>query len=396
MSYTGEFFDEYLDRRGTNCFKWDGIGEKFGVKHPEEIIPMWIADMDFRSPREVIDTIVERAQAQAYGYTIKKQEFFDAIIQWVDRHYHWKIEKDWIVFTPGVIPGFYMAIQQFTKPGEGVIVQTPVYYPFMEGVENNDRKLVRNPLIEKDGYWTMDFEDLERKAQDPANKLMIISNPHNPVGRAWTVDELEKLVDICERNHVIVVSDEIHADLMMDGHEHHALCAVSEKARKFAITQYAPSKTFNLAGLQTSYAVIPDAQLREAFLRQQTANRLGAMNWFGAAALVTAYTKCDDYVTALCDYVSANMDYMVQFLKERLPELKMTKPEATYMVWVDFRGTGMSTEEIEKFILEKAHIATDMGSWFRDGGEGYLRFNLACPRSILEKALAQLEKALHA
>lgn len=396
MSYTGEYFDEYLDRRETNCFKWDGIGEKFGVKHPEEIIPMWIADMDFRSPREVIDTIVERAQTQAYGYTIKKQEFFDAIIQWVDRHYHWKIEKDWIVFTPGVIPGFYMAIQQFTKPGEGVIVQTPVYYPFMEGVENNDRKLVLNPLIEKDGYWTMDFEDLERKAQDPTNKLMIISNPHNPVGRAWTAAELEKLVDICERNHVIVVSDEIHADLMMDGHEHHALCAVSEKARKFAITQYAPSKTFNLAGLQTSYAVIPDVQLREAFLRQQTANRLGAMNWFGAAALVTAYTKCDDYVTALCDYVSANMDYMVHFLKERLPELKMTKPEATYMVWVDFRGTGMRTEEIEKFILEKAHIATDMGSWFRDGGEGYLRFNLACPRSILEKALLQLEKALHA
>lgn len=396
MSYTGEYFDEYLDRRETNCFKWDGIGEKFGVKHTEEIIPMWIADMDFRSPREVIDTIVERAQTQAYGYTIKKQEFFDAIIQWVDRHYHWKIEKDWIVFTPGVIPGFYMAIQQFTKPGEGVIVQTPVYYPFMEGVENNDRKLVLNPLIEKDGYWTMDFEDLERKAQDPTNKLMIISNPHNPVGRAWTAAELEKLVDICERNHVIVVSDEIHADLMMDGHEHHALCAVSEKARKFAITQYAPSKTFNLAGLQTSYAVIPDVQLREAFLRQQTANRLGAMNWFGAAALVTAYTKCDDYVTALCDYVSANMDYMVHFLKERLPELKMTKPEATYMVWVDFRGTGMRTEEIEKFILEKAHIATDMGSWFRDGGEGYLRFNLACPRSILEKALLQLEKALHA
>lgn len=396
MSYTGEYFDEYLDRRETNCFKWDGIGEKFGVKHPEEIIPMWIADMDFRSPREVIDTIVERAQTLAYGYTIKKQEFFDAIIQWVDRHYHWQIEKDWIVFTPGVIPGFYMAIQQFTKPGEGVIVQTPVYYPFMEGVENNDRKLVLNPLIEKDGYWTMDFEDLERKAQDPTNKLMIISNPHNPVGRAWTAAELEKLVDICEKNHVIVVSDEIHADLMMDGHEHHALCAVSEKARKFAITQYAPSKTFNLAGLQTSYAVIPDAQLREAFLRQQTANRLGAMNWFGAAALVTAYTKCDDYVTALCDYVSANMDYMVHFLKERLPELKMTKPEATYMVWVDFRGTGMSTEEIEKFILEKAHIATDMGSWFRDGGEGYLRFNLACPRSILEKALLQLEKALRA
>lgn len=394
MRYTSDYFDYELDRRGTNCFKWDGIGEKFGVENPEEIIPMWIADMDFRSPQEVIDTIIERAKTESYGYTIKKDEFFDAIIQWVDKHYHWKIKKEWIVFTPGVIPGFYMAIQKFTKPGDGIIVQTPVYYPFMEGVENNDRKLVKNPLIENDGFWTMDFKDLEEKTKKPENKLLIISNPHNPVGRAWTKEELERLVEICEENDVIVVSDEIHADLMLDGHQHNALCAISEKARKFTITQYAPSKTFNLAGLQTSYAIIPDDDLREEFLKQQTANRLGAMNWFGAAALVTAYTKCGNYIEALCDYVSANMDYMVNYIEEKMPLLKMKKPEATYMVWVDFRGTGMSTEEIERFILKKAHIATDMGSWFRDGGEGYLRFNLACPRATLKKALLQLEEAM--
>lgn len=394
MKYTKEYFDYYLERRGTGCFKWDGLKEKFGMNDPDKIIPMWIADMDFRSPKEVIDAVVERAETEAYGYTVKSREFYEAIINWVFEHYNWKVEKEWIVFTPGVIPGFYMAIQQFTEPGEGIIVQTPVYYPFMEGIENNERRLVKNVLSEKDGNWHMDFEDLEKKAADPKNKLLILCNPHNPVGRAWTEEELEQVVAICRRNNVLIVSDEIHADLMMDGRRHNALCAVSEEARKITVTQYAPSKTFNLAGMQTSYAIIPNRELREKFLSRQAANRLGAMNWFGETALVAAYTQTENYVEALCEYVGSNMDYMKEFLDAKLPMLKMKKPEATYMVWVDFRGTGMSAEEIERFILEKAHIATDMGRWFRDGGEGYLRFNLACPRSILDKALQQLEKAL--
>lgn len=396
MQYTKEYFDYELDRRNTRSMKWDGCNAKFGVEPSKEMIPMWIADMDFRAPQEVVEALRQRVECQAYGYTTKPDSFYDAIISWVDRHYHWKVQKDWIVFTPGVIPGYTIVIQSFTKPGDGIIVQTPVYYPFMDGVNNNGRKLVLNPLKEENGHWTMDFEDLEEKVKDPANKLLILSNPHNPVGRAWTKEELEKLGNLCADHGVLLISDEIHADLMMGGHEHQAVCALSEKIRQNTITHYAPSKTFNLAGLQTAYAIIPNDKMRETYVKGLKANRIFNMNWFGSAALEAAYNHCDGYVTALCDYVTANIDYMADFLKEHLPMLKMEKAEATYMVWVDFRGTGMSTEEIESFITQKAHIGTDMGSWFGPGGEGYLRFNLACPRALLKKALQQLKSALNA
>ncbi len=396
MEYTKEYFDYDLDRRNTRSMKWDGCNAKFGVDPSVEMVPMWIADMDFRAPQEVVEALKQRVECQAYGYTTKPDSFYDAIISWVDRHYHWKIQKDWIVFTPGVIPGYTIVIQSFTKPGDGIIVQTPVYYPFMDGVNNNGRKLVLNPLKEENGHWTMDFEDLEAKVKDPANKLLILSNPHNPVGRAWTKEELETLGNLCADNNVILISDEIHADLMMGGHKHQAVSALSEKIRQNTITHYAPSKTFNLAGLQTAYAIIPNDEMRAQYVKGLNANRIFNMNWFGSAALEAAYNHCDGYVTALCDYVTANIDYMADFLKEKLPMLKMEKAEATYMVWVDFRGTGMSTEEIEAFIAQKAHIGTDMGSWFGPGGEGYLRFNLACPRKLLEKALNQLETALKA
>lgn len=393
MDYTDMYFDEYLERRGSGSIKWDGCNEKFGVDASEEMIPMWIADMDFRSPKEVIDAIVEKAKSEAYGYTIKPDSFYDSVIHWVERRYHWKVKKEWIIFTPGVIPGFHIAIQSFTKPGDGIIVQTPVYYPFMDGVKNNGRRLVINPLIEENGNWFMDFDDLESKVKDPDNKMLILCNPHNPVGRAWTELELERLGDLCVKYDVLLISDEIHADLMMRGAVHHAVCAVSEKFMGHTITHYAPSKTFNLAGLQTSVAVVPDDKIREMFIQGLNANRIFNLNWFSAAALETAYNQCDGYVTALCSYVEDNIDYMKRFLDEKIPMLKMNKPEATYMVWVDFRGTGMTTEEIEHFIVHKAHIGVDMGTWFGSGGEGYLRFNLACPRCTLQKALEQLEKA---
>ena len=232
----------------------------------------------------------------------------------------------------------------------------------------------------------MDFEDLERKVKDPDNKLLILSNPHNPVGRAWTAEELTRLGDLCAENGVLLISDEIHADLMMKGVKHTSVGTLSEKIKKNTIVHYAPSKTFNLAGLQTAYAVIPNNELREKYIKGLNANRIFNMNWFGSAALEAAYDKSGNYVDALCDYVNDNMDYMVRYVQERLPMLHMKKSEATYMVWVDFRGTGMSTEEIESFIDQKAHIGVDKGSWFGPGGEGYLRFNLACPRKILDSA----------
>lgn len=394
MDYSDTYFDEYLERRGSGSIKWDGCNEKFGVDASEEMIPMWIADMDFRSPKEVIEAVVDKAKSGAYGYAIKPDSFYDAVMRWVERRYHWKVEKEWIIFTPGVIPGFHIAIQNFTKPGDGIIVQTPVYYPFMDGVRNNGRRLVINPLIEKDGKWFMDFQDLEDKVKDPGNKMLILCNPHNPVGRSWSESELKRLGELCMEHDVLLISDEIHADLMMNGSEHHAVCAVCGALEGHTITHYAPSKTFNLAGLQTAVTIIPDDSIREVFIQGLNANRIFNFNWFSAAALETAYNQCEGYVGALCSYVDGNMRYMEQYLDQRLPVLKMNHPEATYMVWVDFRGTGMTTEEIEHFIVHKAHIGVDMGSWFGPGGEGYLRFNLACPRSILKRALEQLEHAL--
>ncbi len=394
MKYTDAFFDEYQERRGTDSTKWDNCNEKFGVDADMDMVPMWIADMDFRSPVEVEEEMVRRARLGSYGYVMKTDALYETIISWIQRRYHWTVEKDWIVITPGVIPGLHIAVQQLTEPGDGVIVQPPIYYPFMTSAEVNGRQLVVNPLIEKDGDWYIDFEDLEAKAKEPRNKLLLFCNPHNPVGRVWTPEEIERVSRICAENQVVLITDELHADLIMKGYSHHAVNAVCPQYRDNTISYYAPSKTFNLAGLQTAVAIIPDPTLREKFLHGLNANRIFNVNWFGQSALITAWTKCDDYVEALCHYIDANMEYMKDFIDHRLPVLKMKKSQATYMVFVDFRGTGMRPEAIEAFITQKARIGVDMGSWFGIGGAGYLRFNLACPRSTLEKALRQLEEAL--
>ena len=395
MIYTDEFFDSSIDRRGSRSSKWDGCNAKFGVPENAELLPMWIADMDFRSPEEVAEAITRRAEAGIYGYTIRPDSFYECITNWVMRRYGWEAEKEQIVFTPGVVPGLHIAVQSLTEPGDGIIVQTPVYYPFMEAGQNTGRKVEINRLTEDEDGWHMDFEDLEMKASQPQNKLMILCNPHNPVGRAWSAEELSRVAEICLKNGVFLVSDEIHADIIMNGAKHTAVCSLSEKYRDCTLTCYAPSKTFNLAGLQTSYFIIPNGSIREKFLAGLSANRVFNINCFGGVALEAAYTHCEGYVKALCSYVDANMDFMKKYIDERLPELSMRKPEATYMAWVDFRRTGMKTEEIEDFIIHQAHIAPDMGSWFGPGGAGFLRFNLACPRRTVARALTQLEKALH-
>ena len=393
MEYNQTFFDTYLERRGTRSSKWDGCNAKFGVDPSVELLPMWIADMDFRSPTEVVEALAQRVQTQAFGYTTVPDSFYDAILSWVERRYHWKIQKEWIVFTPGVVPAFNVAYQAFTQPGDGIIVPSPSYYPFFDGVRNNGRKVVACPLVEADGYWTLDFDLLERQVKDPDNKVLILSNPHNPTGRCWTAQELERLGTLCAENGVILLSDEIHADLIMEGGCHTCVGTLSQRIVDNTIFHFAPSKTFNLAGLQTAYTVIPNPELRQRFTAAITANRVINMNWFGQVALETAYNRCEGYVDALCRYVSANMDYMADYLKENLPMLNMRRSEGTYMVWVDFRGTGMTTEEIERFIIHDAHIAVDLGTWFGAGGAGFLRFNLACPRMLVERAMEQLTQA---
>ena len=396
MNYGKEFFDTYVERRGSRSIKWDGCNAKFGVAPDVEMLPMWIADMDFKVPAEVAQAVTERAQHSVYGYIVGRPDsFLDAIVSWVQRRFKWTVKQDWIRFTPGVVPAFNIAYQNFSAPGDGIIVQTPAYYPFMDGVRNNGRKLVVNQLIETDGYYTINFEELEQQVKDPANKILIMANPHNPTGRCWTAEELTRLGELCADNGVLLICDEIHADLIMPGSQFCSMGTLSEKILQNTIFHYAPSKTFNLAGLQTAYVVIPNDDIRAKFDYGQTANRIIGMNWFGQVALETAYNQCESYVDGLCAYVGANMDYVEQYLKEHHPMLKMRKSEGTYMIWVDFRGTGMTTEEIEHFIIHKAHIGVDMGTWFGPGGEGFLRFNLACPRCLVEKAMQMLTVAMN-
>ena len=396
MKYGKEFFDAYIERRGTRSIKWDGCNAKFGVDPAVEMLPMWIADMDFKAPEEVVRTVVERAEHGVYGYIINRPDSFpESIVRWISRRYGWQAKPEWVLFTPGVIPGFNISYQTFTQPGDGIIVQTPIYYPFMDGIRNNGRKMVVNQLIENDGYYTMNFEELERLVKDPDNKILIMANPHNPTGRCWTAEELTRLGELCADNGVLLICDEIHADIIMEGAVHCSTGTLSEKILQNTIFHYAPSKTFNLAGLQSAFVVIPNDAIRAKFEEGLNANRIFNMNWFGQVALETAYDKCEDYVTGLCRYVNANMDYMVDYIRTNLPMLKLRKSEGTYMVWVDFRGTGMTTEEIEHFIAHDAHIGVDMGTWFGPGGEGWLRFNLACPRSLVEKAMEMLTNALN-
>ncbi len=384
-------FDEYVERRNTDSIKWDGACEKFGVTH--ELLPMWIADMDFPSPPEVVDALVERAKHGVFGYVQKSDAFFQSIVKWMGKRHGYKIQKDWLVVTPGVIPGYTIAIQAFTNPGDGILVQMPVYYPFMDSIRNNGREIVNSPLKPKGDKYYMDFDDLETKASQLNVKMMIFCSPHNPVGRVWTRDELQKVADICLRNNVLLISDEIHGDLIMKGNKQIALATLGKKYAANMITTCAPSKTFNLAGLISSFMIIENPVIRADFVRQLNRNRIYHINNFGAVALQTAYGKCDKWVDDLNRYLDANLDYMQAYLKKHLPKLKMYRPQGTYLVWVDFSGTGLTSEQIYDRMINKAKIAVDFGEWFGPGGERHCRFNIACPRSLLEDAMARLKKA---
>ena len=392
MNYTKEYFDFDLDRKNTRSMKWDDCNSKFGVDESTAMIPMWIADMDFRSPKEVIDAVIDRASLGCYGYTTKPDCFYETIINWVDRRYHWKIKKEWIIFTPGVIPGYTITIQNFTKPGDGIIVQTPVYYPFMDGVVNNGRKLVYNPLIEKEGDWFMDFEDLERKVKDPDNKLLILSNPHNPVGRVWTKEELEKIADICLNNGIIILSDEIHEDLTMPGYTHYPIAVLSEVIGDITVTCTAPSKSFNIAGLQGSNIIIKNKELRAKFIAQQEKKGFFTLNTLSFEATRLAYTKGDAWLAEFKTLIHHNYDILVDFIKKNFPSVTVYPLEGTYLAWLDFRNLGYDYLELEKKMIA-ADLYLDEGYVFGQEGEGFERINIACPTWVLKEALERLKNA---
>ena len=387
-------FDEIIDRKGTNSAKWSKelLEQRFG---DGELLPLWIADMDFKCPKPVVDALVERAKHGIYGYSERTSPYYQSIINWNKRRNNWEIKKEWILFTPGIVSALNLLVQTFSFPGDKVIIQNPVYHPFNAAILNNGRHIQYNPLKHENGRYTMDYKDLEEKAKDPRVKIFILCSPHNPVGRVWTKEELTKLGEICIKNNIIVISDEIHSDLILKGYRYTPFATISEEFAQHSVTCTAPSKTFNLAGLQTSSIIIPNERLRADFSQPLESNHITNPNAFGIVALRTAYNEGEEWLEQVLEYLNKNACFIEKFVEEKMPEVKYTKPEGTYLAWLDFTAIGKDEKELEIIMQKKAKVALDGGYIFGKGGERFERINFACPQSILEKALDRIEKAIH-
>jgi cysteine-S-conjugate beta-lyase len=383
-------FDEAVEREGTDCIKYDLKEEIFGRK---DIIPMWVADMDFKTPDFIVEKLRNRLDHEIFGYSFRPQEYFNSILQWLNDRHQWQVEKEWICFSPGIVPALNLCTLTFTRPGDTIIVQPPVYFPFFSAVENHGRKLVYNQLIEKDGQWSMDFDSLASSVSE-TTKMIIISNPHNPVGRVWLPEELEKLADICLKNNILLLSDEIHCDLILPGFYHTPVGKISEKINNITVTCIAPSKTFNLAGLSTSSVIIANPVLRKYFNKKTENLHIGNGNIFGTVASIAAYSQGHKWVDDLTDYINRNVSYVREYLRELIPEIIPVQPEATYMIWLDCRKFAMSGKELQSFFVNKAGVGMNEGSTFGPGGEGFMRMNIATPHKTVIKAMEQIEKAV--
>ncbi len=383
-------FDKITDRTGTSCVKWDLRKQIFGT---DDVIPMWVADMDFKTPDFVIDAIKKRASHEILGYTVRPDGYYNSIISWVKQRHHWTIEKDWILFSPGIVPAVNMVVMAYTNPGDKIIVQPPVYFPFFSAVKENNRQIVYNQLKLENDRYRIDFDDLEKKITNNV-KMLILSNPHNPVSRAWTKEELKQLAEICIKNNVLIVSDEIHSDLALKPYKHTVMAGISEEIAAKTITMMAPSKTFNLAGMSTSSVIISDPDLRKPFQSFTETMHIGMGNIFGAVASEAAYTSGALWLDELLGYIRENIEIVRNYLKNEIPQIKMIEPEATYMVWLDFHSLGMNDKALQKFVIEKAKLGLSDGPHFGPGGSGFQRMNLACPKSVLMEALVSLKNAI--
>lgn len=383
-------FDEPALREGTNCIKYDLRKETFVAP---DVIPMWVADMDFNTPSFIIEALSRRLQHEILGYSFRPPEYFSSIINWSEKRHGWKIEKDWICFSPGIVPALNFCTLAFTSPGDSIIVQPPVYFPFFSAIESHGRKLVYNHLKESGGNWEMDFENLIESINEKT-KMIFISNPHNPLGRVWYPDELSKLVDICLENNILIVSDEIHCDLVLPGFSHTPVAKLSEQAAEITITCLAPSKTFNLAGLSTSSVIISNPELRKSFSSVVEKLHVGNGNIFGSIASIAAYSFGDEWLDELLQYLNSNVNYVMNFCRERIPEIIPLRTEATYMIWLDCRSMRITGRELQNFFVTKAGVGMNEGSTFGPGGEGFMRMNLACPLKTVIKAMDQIEKAI--
>ncbi|MCD6112791.1 MAG: PatB family C-S lyase [Bacteroidales bacterium] len=382
-------FDEIINRKGSNSIKYDLCDKIFGTS---DLIPMWVADMDFKTPDFIIKALEQRLKHPVLGYSLRPDSYYKSIINWNKKKHNWNIKQEWISFSPGVVPGFNMAILALSKPGDKIIIQPPVYFPFFTAINNNNRIEVDNTLVLKNNYYDIDFDDLEEKMKDA--KIFLLSNPHNPGGRVWTRAELKRIGEMCIKNDVIILSDEIHSDLIMKNHKHIPMASISEEIAERTICFMAPSKTFNIAGLSTSYLVISNEVLRKKYEQVVENLHVNFGNIFGTSALEVAYNFGEDWLKQLIDYVQANIDFAADYLKKNIPEIKLVRPEATYLLWLDCRDLNMSNEELKDFMINKAKLGLNDGPTFGPGGEGFQRMNVACPRSTLAIALDRIKNAV--
>jgi len=386
-------YDKIPTRKNTNCVKWDGLPKMFKVQNDQDVLPFWVADMDFDCPQPISDALRERVDHGIFGYTLISDHFSESVVSWMKRRHGSWIDPLSVRFSPGVLHGITNAILACSKKGDGVILQTPVYYPFNSIILDNEREIIENPLLEKEGHYEIDFEDLKKKASQRNAKLMILCNPHNPIGKVFSLEELNKIAEICLKNKIILLSDEIHSDLIYEPYKHITMMNLPGIYKNRSMVFISPSKTFNLAGLQTSAVIIPDEQLRMTYDKAASLTRTTGINVFGETALCAAYDLCEKDVDELMDYLTKNLEYVRSSLKTRFPQLRLFEPEGTYLLWIDFRNSGIEAKELLSFMSHKARLAIDDGSWFGSAGAGFIRLNIACPKSQLSEAFDRLESA---
>lgn len=384
-------FDKVVDRRGTGALKTDALEERYGHA---DLTPLWVADMDLETPPFVVSALRKRMEHPVFGYTVEPEDYWPTVMKWIYEHHGWKVEREWLTYIPGIVKGIGMVINAFLGPEDKVIIQPPVYHPFRLVPQGNGREIVYNPLKEnEDGTYSMDFSNLEEVC-DESCRLLILSNPHNPAGIVWPRETLERLAKFCHSHGIIVISDEIHCDMALYGHKHIPFASVCPEAAQCSITFGSPSKTFNIAGIVSSYAIVPCRELREKFYGWLTANELNDAPIFSPIATIAAFKEGEEWRREMLEYIEGNIEYIVDFCAREIPTIRPLRPQASFLVWLDCRALGLSHDELVSLFVEKAGLALNDGEMFNPGGEGFMRMNVASSRKVLERAMEQLRNAV--
>lgn len=383
-------FNAPIDRRGTHCVKFDALKDMYGR---DDLLSLWVADMDFATPDFIIDALKRRLDHPVLGYPVQYDGYWQSVVNWIYNHHGWQVQREWMRYIPGIVKGIGMVVNVFTQPGDKIIIQPPVYHPFRLVPEHNGRDIVMNPLRREGDSYTMDFEQLEQVIDDKC-RILILANPHNPIGITWDKATLARLADIAVKHNLIVISDEIHCDMALYGNKHIPFASVSENAARCSITFGAPSKTFNIAGIVSSYAIVPDEALREKFFAWLTANEMDMATIFAMVATEAAFSEGEEWRQQMLSHIESNIDFVDEYLKAKIPEVRAIKPQASYLVWLDFSALGLEHEKLIDMLVNDAHLAMNDGAMFGIGGEQHTRLNVGTQRAVLEQAMSQLKEAI--